>query len=65
MADPRDAGHPADLLAWFLAEEIDTGCARRGLTIRAGSTLEPYGFHPADGAEHRRRAQGAGPGRPS
>ena len=68
MADPRDAGHEADLLAGFLAEEIDAGCAPRGLTTTgagSGFTPEPYRFHPADGAEHRRRAQGAGPGSPS
>jgi hypothetical protein len=43
-----------------VAPARDSPPAEAGL----GFTLESFGFHPADGAEHRRRAQGAGPGRP-
>ena len=42
MADPRDAGHEADLLAGFLAEEVDAGCAPRGLTTGGRGRGSPW-----------------------
>jgi hypothetical protein len=50
-------------LSGYLAEEIDTGCARRDSPppgrVQPGAVRLPS----ADGADHRRRTQSAGPAR--
>jgi uncharacterized protein (UPF0548 family) len=65
FAIPDDAAHAATMLAGFLAEEVDAGCAHWASTTREGADrvflLEPYGFRPADRTGHRHLAERAGP----
>lgn len=62
---PDNADHAAAMLAGFIMEEVDTGCARWALTtVEEGDrvfTLEPYGFRSADPIRHRQLLKGAGP----
>lgn len=62
---PENADHAAAMLADFLREEIDTGCAHwAATTVEDGDrvfTLEPYGFRPADPTRHRQLTKSAGP----
>ncbi len=64
-AIPRDAADAASMLATFLEEEVETGCAGWGLTAAEGPdqvfTLETYGFRPSDETEHRRQVKSVGP----
>ena len=62
---PENADHAAAMLADFVMEEVDTGCAHwAAITIEGADqlfTLEPYGFRPADQGRHRKLAKSAGP----
>jgi hypothetical protein len=62
---PDNADHTAAMLADFLREEVDTGCAHwAAIDVEGGDrvfTLEPYGFRPADPTRHRQHTKSAGP----
>ncbi len=62
---PENADHAAAMLADFLREEVDTGCAHwAAIDVEGGDrvfTLEPYGFRPADPTRHRQHTKSAGP----
>lgn len=62
---PDNADHAAAMLADFITEEVDTGCADWAATDAEDGdrvfTLEPYGFHPTDQTRHRQLTRSAGP----
>lgn len=61
---PDDADHAAAMLASFIMEEVDTGCAQWASTTVEGAdrvfTLEPYGFRSSDPIRHRQLTKSAG-----
>ena len=52
------------MLASFIMEEVDTGCAHWASTTVEGAdrvfTLEPYGFRSKDPIRHRQLSKSAG-----
>lgn len=62
---PENADHAAAMLADFVRDEVDTGCAQWAATTAEDGdrvfTLEPYGFRPSDETQDLGRAKTAWP----